>query len=378
MTDEVAVVTTTIGIPKSIPEIYDNAQKFGWNNVHFYVVGDNKTPIPEVNKFLEKTIPRESLDVLSMRDQKQWLRDVFGRRGDIYEGVFQENNYQRRIIGFLIAREEGAKTIIAVDDDNYPRNEESFVAGHIYALGKHDDVQSITSDNTYINFIDFLVETGVREAHVRGYPLQLFGDYHYECVRRSSDVIVNIGIWSGDPDIDALTRLAHGDTHVKYDPHRETTIVGRGCFTSMCLQNIAFNTNYLVTQYEFPMNVPMGGLTLGRYDDIWAGYVCKKILDYMKKDMVFGPPTAIHRRHPHDATKDFLDEFWGMVINTWFYPAIQTLQLEGSNDNCIDLFIQLVEELSHSLRFKMNAIQKYFNRVWVDMYNWAEMVEVIG
>jgi len=368
---DIAVVTTTITVPQCIPYIYDNAQKYGYDDVHYYIVGDNKTPIKKVNKHLGRVIPDENLTVLSMDDQKEWLSH--GKPS--YAGVFQENNYQRRILGFLIARQDGNEVIIAVDDDNFPKTEENFIGKHVCALGENDYVKAVKPENSYVNLTDFLGRTDV---YTRGYPLSLMGERHYKTSRRTADTAVNIGVWSGDPDIAALSRVSKGDIQIPYNRELETTIVERGCYTSMCLQNVSFNTDYLVTQYEFPMNVRLGDVTLGRYDDIWAGYICKKILDYMDKDMTFGPPTATHLRHPHDAYKDLMNEFWGMIINMYFYPAVQMMRLYGPSYDCIGLFLQLVDTMSLSLRFKRKVIQKYFDRVWGDMRLWAEMVEVIG
>lgn len=368
---EIAVVTTTITVPKCFPYIYDNAEKYGVDGVHYYVVGDNKTPIRKVRKHLLKTIPKENLTVLSMKNQKKWLSE--GKES--YEGIFQENNYQRRILGFLIARQNGAKTIIAVDDDNFPKPEENFIGKHLCALGKNDYVKTVIPVNRYVNLTDFL---GRDDVYTRGYPLTLMGDRHYDYSQRSADTAVNIGVWSGDPDISALSRVAKGDIQIPYNKELETMIIERGCYTSMCLQNVSFDTDYLVTQYEFPMNVQLGDVTLGRYDDIWAGYVCKRVLDHVGKDMSFGPPTATHIRHPHDPYKDLMNEFWGMIINMYFYPAVQMMPLGGHRDDCIGTFMQLVDNLSFALRFNHKAIQAYFDRVWGDMRLWAEMVEIIG
>ena len=119
------------------------------------------------------------------------------------------------------------------------------------------------------------------------------------------------------------------------------------------------------------MNVPMGGLTLGRYDDIWAGYVTKKILDKMDRGMTFGTPQAIHRRYVHDFDKDFKQEFWGLYLNDYVYNAIKTMPLDSKD--AWSAFTEIIVRMRSGLRFIDYEIRDYFNRVYEDMHNWAEM-----
>jgi len=186
---------------------------------------------------------------------------------------------------------------------------------------------------------------------------------------------VNIGLWIGDPDIEAISRIGCPDIVVDLPLTIQFHSLGveKNNFTSMCLQNLSFKTDVLVTQYEFPMNVQMGSLKLGRYDDIWAGYVCKKILDRIDRHMIFGPPIAEHRRNPHDLFKDLINEFWGMYLNSFFYTAIQEITLEEKD--AFSCFIELITKLSKRIRFTDSDINGYFLRVFTDMLLWAEMID---
>ncbi len=377
---DIAIVTTTIGIPKNLPDIYVNQRAHDHDNVHYYVVGDNKTPIPKVNKYLGTTIPKEDFTVLNMRTQKAWLKKNFGRkRGVEYERVFQENNYQRRIIGFLMAKQDGAKKIIVVDDDNFPHPEDDFVGLHINTVGVEDEHLVVSSDVKYIDLMSVLKYTGKEKfrAYVRGFPLFLRGNSRIGFGTQITNPAVNIGLWEQTPDISAISRIVAGDLVVERNPKMFPIVVPVGEYTSMCMQNLCFDTDFLITQYEFPMNVKIGGITLGRYDDIWAGYICKKILDICDRGMTFGPPQAIHRRNVHDFQKDFIEEFWGLYINDVIYNTIATMEIDSTDS--WSAFTEIIMKMSDRLKFFDYEWRDYFSRVYKDMHDWAIMnMELFG
>ena len=365
----IGVVMTTITFPKNLEDLLKSYK--GNEDLKIIIVGDHKTP-----DYSDK-LP-EGVELFKIKDQKRWLKETFDpNKFNLYWRVFQENNYQRRIIGFLKAVQEGSKYIVALDDDNYPREREDLISKHVEVLKGHQ-IRVISSNLKYVNLLSFLEYPSKDKfrIYVRGYPLHLRGDPVYEIRDTKGKIAVNVGLWEGSPDMEALSRLVHGDIQVKADPRLSTLALDTGTYTSMCLQNIAFRKEYLLLQYEFPMNVPIEGISLGRYDDIWGGYVCKKLLDQVGSYMTFGVPVARHIRHPHSVIKDFLNEFWGMFLNLFFFTAIQEIVLEETKD-LIVMYAELVTKLSKSLQFNSQGINKYFFRVWNDMLLWAEMVERI-
>ena len=377
---KISVVTTTIGIPKNLPEIYLNQIEHDHHDIHYYIVGDNKTPIPRVNKFLKKTIPKEDFTTLNMRTQKAWLKKNFGRKKGVeYERVFQENNYQRRIIGFLMAKQDGAEKIIVVDDDNYPHPNDDFIGLYSDVVGNEDEHLVVTSESKYMDLLAVLKYKGKEDfrVYVRGYPVFLRGPRAIGFGTQICNPAVNIGLWEGSPDISALSRVAYGDPQIERNEAMYPIVVAPNEFTSMCMQNLCFDTDLLITQYEFPMNVDIGGITIGRYDDIWGGYVCKKILDLVDRAMTYGPPQAIHRRHIHDPKQDFIQEFWGLYLNDTFYSSINRMELTSKDP--WSAFTEIIMRLMQDLKFFDSDLRDYFNRVWKDMHDWAIMnLELFG
>lgn len=372
-----AVITTTIGIPPNLPDIYKNQIEHGHDSVIYWIIGDNKSPeSTKVNATLvEQGIPKNNFTFISMDTQKQWLEDTYGEgKFDQYWRVFQENNYQRRIIGFLMATQAGAEKIIVVDDDNYPHPDDDFLGAHLNVVGVEDEHLIITNNLGYIDLMSILSypDKGKDRCYVRGYPLFLRGPSQFGFGTQTIKSAVNIGLWEGSPDMSAISRVAYGDLQVSRNPNIYSIALSPVDYTSMCMQNLCFDTKYLITQYEFPMNVPIGGMTLGRYDDIWAGYICKKILDKQGAAMTFGPPQSIHKRHIHDLQKDFLQEFWGLYINDSFYSSIVKMQLDSKDawSNFTEIIVRLMEDM----KFIDPEIRKYFQRCWEDMHSWAMMV----
>ena len=372
-----AVLTTTIGIPPNLSDIYKNQIEHKHEDVHYYIVGDNKSPAsPIVSKSLsEQGIPKECFTFLSMTDQRDWLKNTYGEgKFDEYWRVFQENNYQRRIIGFLIATQDGAEKIVVVDDDNYPHPDDDFLGAHINTVGIEDEHLIITNNLGYIDLMSILSYPGKEKnrCYVRGYPMLLRGPSQFGFGTQKITPAVNIGLWEGSPDASAISRIAYGDLQVSRNDKIYPIALSPVDHTSMCMQNLCFDTKYLITQYEFPMNVPIGGMTLGRYDDIWAGYICKKILDKQGVGMTFGPPQAIHKRHIHDLQKDFMQEFWGLYINDSFYSSVVKLQLESKD--AWSNFTEIIVKLMDDMKFIDPEIRRYFQRCWEDMHSWSMMV----
>jgi len=111
----IGIITTTIKDPpnwKSLIESYK-----GLEEAKFYIIGDIKTP--DLKNIYSKT------EYMSVQDQSDFIESLVGRESfPLYWQIFQERNCQRRIIGFLKAVSDGCNYIVALDDDNFPRERE--------------------------------------------------------------------------------------------------------------------------------------------------------------------------------------------------------------------------------------------------------------
>src|SRR5258708_28806393 len=103
------VVTTTIYLPTFLKAYAENAKKFGHTNVDFIVIGDRKTP--EETRDLCESI--ENCHYVDLVEQSVYLL----KYPELAKHL-PENSIALRNIGHLMAYENGATSVIMLDDDN--------------------------------------------------------------------------------------------------------------------------------------------------------------------------------------------------------------------------------------------------------------------
>ena len=359
----VFVVVTAITVPMNVVDLYKNAASHG-HKIDFIFVGDNKTPINECKKTLNG-IP--NLSIWSIEEQKDYVKAEFGSK---YNSIFKENNYQRRITGFLRATQEGAENIIIVDDDNFPRNDEDFFAMH--EVGRTRNLQSVESNVAYINQCDFL--NLEERVFVRGFPVISRMKLQYSFKNERKRVVSNIGLWSKSPDICAIDHLSYPDIDVQ-EKRLRPLIVGKEQFISYTVQNVSFHVETLPCQYEFPMGEYINNIKIGRFDDIAQGLIFKKIVDLMDDRITFGPPQAIHNRHSHNFEKDVIEEYFGSYIIDWLLSSLKRADIEGHD--YYTLTSNVVSFLKNTpIRYK--PIDTYMSGVLDNFLLWLNMVDKVS
>jgi hypothetical protein len=260
------IVTTTINEPTEALRKF--AQMPDWKLV---VVGDRKTP-------------HESYTGL---DGVTYLLPGYQENLDSkLSAMLGWNCIQRRNMGFLYAMQNGAELVATVDDDNIPQ-----LGWGDSLLGREVLVNSYQSRTPAF---DPLSHTNGKIWH-RGFPWQWVANRAADMVTTRDRFDVQANLWNGAPDIDAICRAVYPQDvrfgHV--DPFTATRPMP---FNS---QNTILTRKAMKDYFCFP--------GLGRYDDIYASYVCQA---YGNK-VVFGGATVFQKRNPHDITADFNAEVYG-------------------------------------------------------------------
>ncbi len=273
------IVTTTINPPTRAVRLFDSLP--GW---HLVVVGDRKTP---EDYSLEKgtylgPAEQEGID--------KTLSDLIGW-----------NSIQRRNFGFLVAHRMGAETVAVVDDDNVPY--EGW--GSDLFVGTDVEANVFT---TSLPAFDPIGATNHPLLWHRGYPLPLLASREYE--RRSREVVradVQADFWDGDPDIDAICRMQFAPD-CKFEP--ALFPIASNAISPFNSQNTFLTSNWLKDYFLFPH--------VGRMDDIWAAYY----LQAKGARVVFGKPSVVQERNPHDPLVDMRREYPGYENNLAIVEAV--------------------------------------------------------
>lgn len=321
MTRRKALVTTTINLPTALDDYLANFSNngHGADEIFVTVVGDRKTP-GEVGDYC-RTISRNHgfvVDYLDLELQKRFLAKVSPELGE----YLPFDSIQRRNIGLLWAYEKGSEVIITIDDDN-------LVAGGDYLLehsvvGTSVKLPAMQSPSGWLNVCSGLSEACGQEFYHRGYPpLQRWTHPSIVTTVKEVNVAVNAGLWSGDPDVDAIARLHRPLNVTGFAPGapRRFTL-DRETWSPFNSQNTSLARRVVPAYFLSPC--------VGRYDDIWASYIIMKIADHLGDSVSFGAPLVNQKRNVHNLWRDLDNERAGWQLTDSFVSALRAARIHGS------------------------------------------------
>jgi hypothetical protein len=312
-----AIVLTTINVPKNVLQFVEKADG-EWIPI---VVGDLKTPHEAV-----KAICKAAHGVyLSPEDQNNL--------GFSYAQAIPWNCYDRKNLGYLFALREGAEIIYSIDDDNYPPDHwDSYVK-----LGKQR-IKVVASASGWWNCCSL----GDADITPRGYPYWLIHEKpNCTITKKEVDVAVQVGLWLGDPDVDAMTRLIRNPVVTKYADEDMALDAG-----TMCPYN---SQNTFITREVMPLHMLWCGARTAvyRYDDIFASYVAQVIGWHYGRTIKFGRPILFQERNQHDLLKDLKSEIGGMEAQRDFFSLLHSMEFRDDRkvDNLREVIYAMVDKI---------------------------------
>lgn len=371
MNPNTAIVTTTINIPYLLKDYLTQFERFGHTGVDVVVVGDRKSP-PGTRAWLaglDWTGHRWTY--LDVDDQEKWHARI-----PALATLLPWNSIQRRNLGYLCAVERGAEVIISIDDDNHVTDDD-FLAGH-GIVGRVTELDCARSSDGWANICDLLRTDGHRIVP-RGWPQsRRQAQPDWEIVKRTGRVVVNAGLWLGEPDVDAVTRLV---TPVEVlglaDDARVPLGLDRGTWCPFNSQNTAFHTDLLGSMYLVVMGVDYRGIRIDRYDDIWMSYVTRAIADHLGDLVAFGRPLVRQDRNPHDHLQDLWGELPGMVLTERLLAVLREVRLSaGTYSEC---YREIIDELRRAFTKTdiETADREFWNSITTGMTTWLDICEVV-
>lgn len=310
----------------------------------------------------------------TVRKQRQWLKERFPRKALTYWDIFPQRADALRSLGFLIAFEDNPSLIISLDDDNYPHGD--FIGGHkiVGRCDKMYDVYEVFSHGDWLNPC-IAIDSDV-DIYSRGFPYSKRG--MNTCIYNfgSGNVVLNFGLWYGALDVDALTRLTLKlRTYKRYEDvkHVCPKLVRKGTYVPIPTQNTAFDPKIVPAYYQLIMNVPMHGLRLHRYGDIWAGLFLQKIMHQIGDQLTYGLPLTNHKRKAKPPVDELRDDFWGIVLNEYLVDVVEKIQLNSKD--YVACYQELINGLRNAEPYPDSEIQKYFKKLYDCMELWLEVYD---
>lgn len=278
------LISTTINVPRVLA-LY---RAFG-PEVEIIVAGDLKTPHEESRTLLNPLNVR----YLDPKDQE--------KLGYASSEVIGWNSVQRRNIALLEALRAKPDIIVTVDDDNIPIASDYF-EHFTRILSAPFNGLCVSTATNWFDIGELLHPI----APHRGFPVQ----------RRRKDqdatfaakigakVGIAAGLWLGDPDTDAMTRIVERPNITQVsEALRAGLLIAPGCFTPFNSQNTAYSAEIAPLMAMW--------ISVGRYDDIWASYFAERVMMETGHHVHFGPPFVWQQRNTHDLLRDLEQEALG-------------------------------------------------------------------
>ncbi len=372
-----SIITTTINIPTFLCEYYKNLEKYGHDQqeIGFIIVGDNRTPKITEDFVKHYSVNRYWTEYWSPQKQDKWLKEKFPNKGESLRNVIPENDMRRRNFGYLRALEMGSDIIITIDDDNYPLPNYDWLGLHTCNLGEY--CQSISSANSFVNpcrFFDFELP-----FYSRGYPFaHLFADtIEYFDARDSRESVLNMGLWVGKPDVDSYTNIVYPDLKTEYSQLLNSAYsIKMDNYFPINTQNTSFKKELSIFHNLYME--PLYDLPSHRFDDIWAGLFCLKLIHKKGKTASFGTPLVEHRRNIHNYQKDLQTEFIGASLNTKMWDFIRDFRVHSTNykDGFLEIAYGLEREFTRG--FIDKKIIEFIQRLADSMVLWVELLDVLN
>jgi Reversibly glycosylated polypeptide len=245
--------------------------------------------------------------------EREAVAEAAGDRGfDVYSwaeieaelpdpAIISRRDSAIRGFGFWKAWQRGAEVIATLDDDCYPHGD-GFIESHRRNLERTPRWSSTVP--------------GLR---VRGLPYRNVGRLN---------AAVSMGLWDGNPDLDAVQTLANGITE---DDVRLVTAAGTRVLPSeqyfpISSMNLAVRGAVACLMYYPPMGL---GSPFSRFDDIWCGLVLQRVCRHLRLSIVCGSPLVDHRR-ASDPFVNLEKEGTGIGANERVWELIDAIELTAS------------------------------------------------
>lgn len=362
-----SLVITTIGDGKILESIFkQSAQSDIMDKMTLIVIPDRKTPQGLFDKC--KEIRNYGFKILcpTITEQNNFLKNL----GFVPEWLPYDSD-NRRNVGYLMALDCDSEVIISLDDDNYPMES---LRDHLI-VGDEISWPALFSDTQWINICDLLQMNKDHKVYPRGFPYyKRHQSYGVDIRFGTGRVGLNLGLWVGDPDFDALTWLSVPTKSTSFKGN--SFLLGRQMWTPINSQNTAVHRDVMSSYYQIRM-----GVGIGRFDDIFGGYFCQKCIKHIGDRIRIGTPIVNHKRNKHNYLKDLQGEMKGILIMEELLPWLEEVKLIGNTyaETYVCLAGMLDIQISH-LKGSIwtDEVRRYFIDMTILMREWVKACQKIG
>lgn len=379
--EKLAICTTTIfPIEPFLQSYTKNIRHFDHtDNVKIYIAGDNKSPADSLDVATRFSRDGFNIEFLSISEQHDYLKKF----PDL-AAIIPENSDNRRNVAYLKALEEDADIVVSVDDDNFPMEGIDFVGGHLQ-IGKKLTLPAAVGHNGWYNLCSLLnqqnsLNSKDKNLFPRGYPYRVRHEKSNRVYGTLTGRIgINVGLWCGDPDTDAIGRLYAKPYIDRAD--EKSVLLGESTLSPINTQNTALSKEAMHAYYYVRMGEDIRGMRLDRFGDIFSGFFVQLCASAVGDRIRIGSPVMDHQRNQHDLLVDLYYELAGIMILEDLSELFYHVQLPG--DSYASAYRKLSYELEKFTERQDGFIwtpetKAYFRRVGSYMRIWLDTISSIG
>ena len=267
-----------------------------------------------------------------------------------------------RNFGHYLAYKEGFDVIIALDYDC--RTRAGWLEAHLGALSTVTDAPALSG--AWINSVE---QPGL---YARGFPYEFRND-EASVVREttaSGAVKLNMGVWDNVLDLNGIDKIQR---EIPTDPglRGDRNLVALGNIP-VCGMNTAFRADLTPAHFFLP-DLWIDGWQLSRHDDIWGGYVLKKLMDKRGDLFRYGRPIVEHTRQSN-LNRVMVFEHYMHLMAREFFAAVDEAAENVQVGAYADMFMHFTEEYARSV--ERSSAPKHYRRVYAQlgeaMARWAD------
>jgi Reversibly glycosylated polypeptide len=366
--NKLAIVTTTINVPHFLEDYCKDFKLHNRSDVRFIIIGDKKTPT-EAESYC-----------LSLGEQYGYEVEYYNVPRQVsYLSGFPEldaylpyNSVQRRNIGMVRAYELGSHSILTVDDDNYLL-EADLLKDHLM-VGEERSLRSFHSSAGWFDPCQFLcAKPNIHYFH-RGFPMSERSNSQGIVTEssRTGTVVTNVGMWLGDPDVDAFVRMTLPLEAVQWTQEENFTLAP-GTWAPFNSQQTTIARELLPAYFLNPH--------AGRYDDIWGSFIIHRLAEHFGDMVAYGHPIVNHlqKRSLNSLWRDLDDERMGLLLTDEFVKMLRSVQFTA--ESYAVAYIQLADALDEKINAHagLKESQSEFLREFVrGMRMWTTTLQRVG
>lgn len=237
-----------------------------------------------------------------------------------------------RNFGHYLAYQEGFEVIIALDYDC--RTRAGWMEEHLSALGSASRAPALMGD--WINSIE---QPGL---YARGFPYEYRNAAAAAVTESVADgrVAVNMGVWDKVLDLNGIDKLER-------EPPADPGLRGERNYVALgnipvCGMNTAFLAE-LTPAYFFLPDIWIDGWQLSRHDDIWGGYILKKLMDKRGDLLSYGRPVVEHTKQSALNRVIMLEHYVHLMARE-FYEIVDAAAEAVASGGYREMFAHFTEE----------------------------------